>query len=369
MRLSLLALIDAIPVRCVRPLRVKNPRFRGDPRSFKVRFNALMYPEDYRENYYMDVPCGKCYLCRKHKANAWRIRLYEECSNTPTFIYEGKRVYRAIFVCFTFDDDHLPTPESRENVATTIRKWRDLWRKKFGKSPRYFCTTDKGTQYGRLHLHLIIFNPYDYKKNRELSIVDLEKCGFFWRNGMVRYPSWLESEKGISYVTGYLTGSNLERNAIKHNLPMCKEAREHIPFIFVSNGLGSSMLEKYEKYVPRKILYEGEYRTMSPLKVVKYKVKTKRFVLDPATGNYLYRIGGYDYGLPTYYRYKLLPYFFRWHQNLCFKYEVATYKLRDSETYQYKVSNLLYDYDSLRTFYNSAFRKYDKDENKYIKLL
>lgn len=319
---------------------VKNPRFRYPYQSVEFNRNKELHWRDYVENYYIEVPCGKCYLCRKKKANGWRIRLLEECKSTPTFRHCGIDKKRIIFVCFTFDDAHLPRPGKRSQFAELIRKWRDLWRKKFGRSPRYFAITDKGSQFGRLHLHLLIFDPRNYKEDdlfgTPLSIEDLEKHNFFWRNGMVRYPSWLESERGISYVTGYMTGSNLEKDAIKHGKPMCKEAKEYIPFIFVSNGLGKSFVDN------------------------------PNLAIDPQTGNYLYYYQGYYYGLPSYYRYKLIDEEFRWHSNLLLKKEKEDY-MNTHDVIEYILHNHKHSFDSLEMLYRSCYRQYDTDNNKFIR--
>lgn len=300
--------------------------------------NKLLHYRDYLENFYIEVPCGKCYLCRKKKANGWRIRLVEECKSTPKFRHEGVMKYRVIFVLFTYDDDHLPNPGNRSQFAEHIRKWRDLWRKKYGKSPRYFAVTDKGSQFGRLHLHLLIFNPYDYKYNRNISIEELETHGFFWRNGMVRQPSWLESMRGITYVTGYITGSNLEKDSYKHGKPICKESLEYNPFVFVSNGLGSQFLEG------------------------------PNLVRDDKNANLLYNFNGYNYALPSYYRYKIFDDDTRWHANLVRKYEKNDYVLF-SDDIKYSFHGVTYDYQGLERLYNSSYSRFDIDYNKKIKML
>lgn len=246
--------------------------------------------------------------------------------------------YRIIFVCFTYDNEHLPKSGRRDEFATQIRKWRDLWRKKYGSSPRYFAITDRGSQFGRLHLHLLIFAPYDCKNDRYLTIEELEQNNFFWRNGQARKPSWLESEKGVSYVCGYMTGSNLEKDALKHGKPICKESLEYIPFIFVSNGLGKRFVE-------------------SP-----------SLSIDPTNGNLLYRYNGYYYGLPSYYRYKLIDEEFRWHSNLLLKKEKETYYLNNYNNLLYTMNGQVYNADTLNLLYRSSLIKYDADNRKYIRL-
>lgn len=316
---------------------VTNPRFRSGVKSYKYALNKVLYHSDFVENYYIEVPCGKCYLCRKKQASGWRVRLFEELKDTPRFRSCGILKYRCIFVCFTFNEETIGRTKTRDGIAVFIRKWRDLWRKKYGRSPRYFCVSDKGTQFGRCHLHLLIFNPTT-KDGRFLSISELEKHHFFWRNGFVRYPTWLNDGRGISYVTGYITGSNLEQEARKHGHVMCKEAMEYKPCIFVSNGLGKGYLERNQK------------------------------MFDTELNMYVYPINGFSYGLPAYYRYKLYDEETRWHSNLIHKKEKEQYIATHRDSLLFKFNGNFMSYDVLKRLYESTYKKFDSDLNKKLKL-
>lgn len=330
-------MLDSLSVGCFRPRKVVNPRFRKDKNSEEFSKAKELYFRDYVENYYIEIPCGKCYLCRKKKASGWRVRLLEECKYTPRFYHNGILKYRCIFVLFTFNNEHLPIVDTRDKIAVFIRKWRDLWRKKFGKSPRYFCVTDRGTQYGRLHLHFLIFDPRD-KQGNQLSINRLKKENFFWRNGFVREPTWLETQKGITYVTGYITGSNLEKEAKKHGHVMCKEAMEYNPLVFVSNGLGARYVTESRKY------YDTE-RNM-----------------------YVYPFQGFTYGLPSYYRYKLVDEELRWHCNLIYKKEKEYYLVKHRDNLLFKFNGNFMSFDTLLTLYESTYKKFDSENNKKLNL-
>lgn len=317
---------------------IRNPRFRFDKtkaNAWKYFYNRAVFPEDYEENLYLEIPCGKCYLCRKRRANSWRIRLVEELKDCPRVHHEGVDKYRCLFVTFTFEDKYLPKSDRRDVYAEYIRKWRDLWRKKFGKSPRYFITTDKGSQFGRIHFHCLLFSPYDYKRDRFLEIEDLLLCGCMWRFGFIdRDLDWLRGFQGVTYVTGYITGSNLEKDAKKHGKPVCKESLEYVPFIFVSNGLGKSFVER-NKHLSAE--------------------------LKP-----LYEFNGYFYGLPTYYRNKIYDYTFRWHSNLIYKREKEDYLL-SHDVVAFGLGNDRYFYDGLKNVYENVYEKFDSEYNFKIK--
>lgn len=330
-------MLDSLSVGCFRPRLVVNPRFRKDRNSLEFAYARDLYWRDYVENYYLEVPCGKCYLCRKKKASAWRVRLIEEVKYTPTFRYNGIVKYRCIFVLFTFNEEHIGKARTRSDIASFIRKWRDLWRKKFGRSPRYFAVTDRGTRNGRLHLHFLIFNPCD-KQGNPISISCLKKYDFFWRNGFVRDPTWLNSERGITYVTGYITGSNLEKEAKKHGHLMCKEAMEYTPLVFVSNGLGAHYIDSTPKFY------------------------------DTARNMFVYPYQGFTYSLPSYYRYKLIDEEFRWHSNLIYKKEKEDYINKNRDSLLFKFNGNFMSYDTLLKLYESTYKKFDTDDNKKINL-
>lgn len=331
-------MLQSLPVRCFAPRMIKNPRFRfnkGSPDAWKYFYNKRVFWYDYEENLFIQIPCGKCYLCKRKRANSWRIRLIEELKTCPRVYHEGKEKYRCLFVTFTFADEYLPKSDRRDFYAEYIRKWRDLWRKKYGKSPRYFMTTDKGSQFGRIHFHCLLFNPYDYKNNCPLEIEDLLLNRCMWRYGFIdRELDWLRGFEGVTYVTGYITGSNLEKDAQKHGKPICKEALEYIPYIFVSNGLGKAFVEKNKNLSAQ---------------------------LQP-----LYELNGYFYSLPTYYRNKLVDYTFRWHSNLTFKKECEDY-VSSADTVFYDLQGSKYTFDTLERYYWMLYSKFDSYKKFTIK--
>lgn len=259
-------------IRCLHPIRIINPKYKSE-RWEREGDNAPWRFADYQ----LSVPCGHCYLCRKRKANDWHVRLFHEYLGTPYYYIRGKKQERNVLFCtFTFNDTYLPddSPEGlRSRLAPYIRKWRDNWRKRFGVSPRYWCTTDIGNE-GRLHLHLLIFNPVtkDGVRISKSSIFSTgtnwrklcKKTGMsedtpidyrrqmMWKYGFCTYCKHLHDERGIHYVSGYLTGVNVLKQiengdtVLKHNKALCKKALHHVPVIFVSSGLGKSFISTKE---------------------------------------------------------------------------------------------------------------------------
>lgn len=322
--------VDSISVSCFSPIVTINPKYRKDAYS-DSRFRRLG-PQMYSD-WYLSVPCGKCYLCRKKRANSWRIRLIEECKTLERFYYEGKYVFNALFLTFTYRDDVLP-PSKRDEIAVHLRKWRDLWRKKYGRSPRYFATTDKGSQFGRLHLHLIIFQPYDYKRNRRVEWQELSLYDFFWRYGFAyidKNRPYLEDLSGVTYVTSYITGGNLEKDAQKHGKPICEESKHYIPYIFVSRGLGAYFLTYSEVYS----------RYMS--------------------GDTTYRVSAFDYALPLYYRNKIFDCEMRYWMRVDHKEELQRYFKYNADNLRWKLSGTYYrSVEDVERVYYDVYAQFDK---------
>lgn len=227
----------------------------------------------------MQVPCGRCRLCRKKLANEWLVRLYNEFAGTPTHLHNGKIQPRVAFVTLTFAEKYYTDNDAI--FAEYLVRFRDNYRKRYGKSPRYWAVTDRGAKYGRLHLHMFIFNPYDYKNNCPISLSHLSKEHFWWKYGFV-HGVWLnKSYAGAIYAVGYITMSNLDKDAKKHGITMCEKAQRHKPHVYPSKGIGKS----YDTLHNRDIYRNGD-----------------RFV----------RLGQFQYGLPRYYRYKWTSKYERW---------------------------------------------------------
>lgn len=326
-------MLDSLSVSCFNPVKCINPRYRKDAEDTSWRKKGPMMYKDF----YLEVPCGKCYLCRKRLANNWRVRLFEECLSTPQMYYEGKLVYNAFFITFTYENASLP-PNKREDFANHIKHWRDNWRKKYGKSPRYFITTDKGSQFERLHLHAIIFNPYDYKNDCRIDWNACRLHNFHWKYGFVFIDfekPYLESAKGVSYVTGYITGSNLGKDAQKHGKPISPESMYYRPYVFVSNGLGA-------KYV--------------------YGMDARLKGLD----NMLYSLNGFNYSLPQYYKNKL----FNKEQLFCMsqiyqleREQYIVHRAKLGKESEYSVAGSLVTFEGVGDLYDKVYRYYDKIPN------
>lgn len=245
-------MVNESRISCLHPINVVNPKYRSSKSTFDAKDAKA------REDYKLLVPCGHCILCRKRRASQWHFRLYHEAIHTPQFSI-GSRKYLNIWFCtFTFKDEYLPNKNSdtlRSDIAPFIRAWRDNWRKRFGVSPRYFCVTDVGGERGRLHLHLLIFNP-TYKDGRRISVSECFKLHetqpslqLEWRYGFVTYCSLLRGIEAIHYISGYVNNQNALKTQRKHGKPMCADSISHMPVTMCSNGIGKQFIttEEFER--------------------------------------------------------------------------------------------------------------------------
>lgn len=197
-------------------------------------------------DFYIKVPCGRCALCKERISKEWKVRLTVECRNTDTHYHLGKCLPRVLFVTLTFAEEHYKGEEEFD-FAPYLKKFRDNFRKAYGRSPRYFAITDRGSQFGRLHLHILLFNPRVWSKEERrytalVSNSQLHKKRFWWPYGFVD-SQWVENPNVAGYVCGYITGANLDREEpVKHGKPICEKALRYKPQIYPSKGLGSAFL-------------------------------------------------------------------------------------------------------------------------------
>lgn len=235
-----------------------------------------------------------------------------ECRYTPKHYMFGKSLPRVMFITLTFNDKNYNKDEEFD-FAPWLSRFRDNFRKRYGKSPRYFAITDRGSQFGRLHLHMLLFNPTLWKEKKEVrgvSVTELHKLHLWWPYGFTDIQ-WVENPNVAGYVCGYITGANMDREEpIKHGKPICAEALRYKPKVYVSKGLGKQWLtmENIQK------VYSEEANTID--------------------------VDGYMYALPRYYTNYIYSAEDRWRKNLIMFAENYDYYSRN----KWAQDNLLYNY-------------------------
>lgn len=110
---------------------------------------------DANEEYPVSVPCGKCIPCLVNKRADWIFRLEQE--------YRASKI--ALFVTLTYDQKHLPSNGSlvKKHVQLYLKKLRKQDKKENGITKiRYFGVGEYGTQFGRPHYHILLFNVEEH---------------------------------------------------------------------------------------------------------------------------------------------------------------------------------------------------------------
>lgn len=183
---------------------------------------------------WIEVPCGKCDICRHKKSKEWCFRAVCE-SQTSTTI--------PLFVTLTYNNQNYPIHGvSKDEIQRFMKRLRiTLDRKGIEHNLRYFVCGEYGHLSGRAHYHAIIWNfPNDE---------NLSKCGIpidIQADRVIR-PAW---NKGFVYVRRSDFGSvSYVMKYMRKGLQVPKGMN---PGFFLSSrkngGIGAQYLESVKDY-------------------------------------------------------------------------------------------------------------------------
>ncbi len=211
--------------------------------------------------YFIEVPCGRCRICRKKRGQSWRVRLMHEAQ------YGNHR--NAIFVTLTLAPKYYN--KVKGNEAYCMRLFLDRWRKKYGHAPVRWFTTELGEEKGRLHFHGIIWDvPFFQDGNRFKSKARMNReLRKLWKYG----NTWVDyvKETTISYIVKYITKP-------------CDYDPNYFAKVFVSPGLGraalsSAMLDNILRMYRESrslVVHVGGYPVTLPRYYLKHAVKDEQ---------------------------------------------------------------------------------------------
>lgn len=171
----------------------------------------------------VEVPCGKCPICKRRRVDDWVTRL----------IAEEKVSSSAYFCTFTYNTDNVPISEN--GFMTLNRRHFQLFMKKLRKKEnakiKYYMAAEYGTDSDRPHIHAIIFNLDDYNLlyNEERISKRLTEI---WSMGNVDVRSI--SVDRMAYTVGYI---NKEKR-----IPVHSRDDRVKEFSRMSKNLGESYL-------------------------------------------------------------------------------------------------------------------------------
>lgn len=198
----------------------------------------------------IELPCGKCVVCRRNKAAEWSARLMHESE------YYGSK----FFLTLTYHPDSLPV--SPKGLPTLEKSALQLFfkrlRKRLGKTKiKYFACGEYGERTERPHYHAIVFGwqPEDIFQvrqkgdNKIMSSVLLSET---WGLGEVTIGAVFDNS--IYYVAGYVL-KKMGKQRLGDRLP---------PFLLCSQGLGLRYALDHIKEIEGCDLRAGARRIATP---------------------------------------------------------------------------------------------------------
>lgn len=199
---------------------------------YTIDYNGVIIPM------YIQVPCGKCILCKDRKAREYQFRSEAEASISETEV---------LFLTLTYDNDHLPKNGlDKRDVQLFLKRLRiNLTNDGIKHSIRYLCVGEYGKNTHRPHYHLELYNFPRFSANlRTLPQVNdyIKKA---WQNGFIYL---VPAEKGCTkYITKYMVKE-------------CKVPKGKNPTFMTSSrkngGIGSHYFkENRQKYIDNPLEY------------------------------------------------------------------------------------------------------------------
>lgn len=186
------------------------------------------------------VPCSRCGPCLRTRQNNWAFRLTEEFN---------KSEFPTLFVTLTYADEYLPytmddCPIIRKHfgdqldevtlLTRDLQKWNMLVRQNNSfhtrKQYRYYAAGEYGSQFGRPHYHVIMFNVHPKTMQRLQS---------YWKYGNIKLEYARDTNKVSAYVAAYVVTAYSNAIRINKRPFSCMSKR---PF------LGHTYVERMKKY-------------------------------------------------------------------------------------------------------------------------
>lgn len=158
----------------------------------------------------VQVPCGKCPICRARRISQWSFRLMEQ----------EKVSTSAHFITLTYATEHVPI--TGKGFMSIVKRDIQLFLKRLRKSHhpsehpiKYYAVGEYGGRTNRPHYHVIIFNA------------DLDKIQPAWKLGQVHYGT----------VTGASIGYTLKYMSKKGRIPLRQNDDRQKEFSLMSKDL------------------------------------------------------------------------------------------------------------------------------------
>lgn len=143
--------------------------------------------------------CRKCKTCQIVRRLEWQSRLLLE---------QYGCIYKPLFITNTY----AVAPKNTRECLDEMQKFIKRIRRKYGET-RYFMVTERGTQFKRLHNHLILWNDFLCNIPTIHSGIAVKER---WGKGIVDVQK-LKSIGGLKYVAKYITKNETNYQADEYS--------------------------------------------------------------------------------------------------------------------------------------------------------
>lgn len=183
------------------------------------------------------VPCQQCYICKKRKAREWRVRLTEDVKvNTKckivTLTFNTESLKKLAEECKGAQGYEL----DNEICKLAVKRFRERWRKKYGRSVRHWLITELG--HGKtehVHMHGIIWKDERY----ELEGLLLDNVEKIWGYGYVGKGKYdYRTGEWVNYVNG-----KTANYFMKYVNKIDEKHKEYKQIILTSAGIGKAYVD------------------------------------------------------------------------------------------------------------------------------
>jgi hypothetical protein len=196
------------------------PDYQFSPRRFKVtldnidRFNIFNEKTGEVFPMFIQVPCGKCVLCRDKKAREWSFRA--TCENVFSESIP-------LFLTLTYNNENLPKyGVFKEEVQLFLKRLRiSLDRLYYKHNLRYFACAEYGSKSKRPHYHMLIWNfPREGSFRNIWNVTHfIEKC---WSK-----ITGYDGKKPVYFPIGYVYTLPCDKGAIGYVINLSSR-EEHL---------------------------------------------------------------------------------------------------------------------------------------------
>lgn len=180
----------------------------------------------------IQVPCGRCVVCREQRRNIWADRLE----------LESREAAITYFCTFTYNDENCPDQLRKEDLQKFFKRFRHRY------SCRFFACGEYGDHFQRPHYHAVVFLE---------EMVDKET-----------FEAVLREKWPFGFIMARVADREAFRYVAKYTIKYLRDVPSGVepPFAVMSRrpGISSGFVESSENYFREYILLENGARRPLP---------------------------------------------------------------------------------------------------------